>query len=76
MTRAFLQATAIVGALSLVPLATGAMAQVDTSTYRELDTFMDVFTRVKADYVEKVDDKVLIKGAINGMLAALDPHSS
>ena len=76
MTRAFLQATALVGALSLVPLATGAMAQVDTSTYRELDTFMDVFNRVKADYVEKVDDKVLIKGAINGMLAALDPHSS
>ena len=76
MTRAFLQATALVGALALVPLATGAMAQVDTSTYRELDTFMDVFNRVKADYVEKVDDKVLIKGAINGMLAALDPHSS
>ena len=76
MTRSFLQATALVGALALVPLATGAMAQVDSSTYRELDTFMDVFNRVKADYVEKVDDKVLIKGAINGMLAALDPHSS
>ena len=37
---------------------------------------MSVYERVKANYVEPVDDKVLIKGAINGMLSALDPHSS
>jgi len=37
---------------------------------------MAVFERVKADYVDKVDDKALIKGAIDGMLASLDPHSS
>ena len=36
---------------------------------------MSVYERVKANYVEKVDDKTLIKGAIDGMLAALDPHS-
>ena len=29
-----------------------------------------------ANYVDKVDDHTLIKGAIDGMLAALDPHSS
>jgi len=52
------------------------MAAVDTDTYREIDVFMDVFNRVKADYVDKVDDKTLIKGAISGMLAALDPHSA
>ncbi|RHW16892.1 S41 family peptidase [Sphingomonas gilva] len=52
------------------------MAQVDTETYRELDTFMDVFNRVKADYVDKVDDATLMKGAIQGMLSSLDPHSS
>ncbi|CAN5500488.1 S41 family peptidase [soil metagenome] len=74
--RAILQSTALVAALSIVPLGTAAMAEVDTSTYRELDQFMDVFNRVKADYVDKVDDKTLIKGAIDGMLAALDPHSS
>lgn len=76
MSRNLLQATAIVGALALVPLGTSAMAQVDTETYRELDKFMDVYNRVKADYVDKVDDKTLVKGAIDGMLAALDPHSS
>ncbi|WP_425453238.1 S41 family peptidase [Sphingomonas gilva] len=76
MPSALLQATALVGALALVPVATGAMAQVDTETYRELDTFMDVFNRVKADYVDKVDDATLMKGAIQGMLSSLDPHSS
>ena len=37
---------------------------------RELEKFMSVFERVKANYVDKVDDKTLIKGAIDGMLAA------
>ena len=75
-SRAFLQATAIALVLAIVPVGTSAMASVDTDTYREIDTFMDVFNRVKADYVDKVDDKTLIKGAISGMLAALDPHSA
>jgi carboxyl-terminal processing protease len=76
MLRPLLQVTAAVSALALVPIASGAMAGVDTNSYRELDTFMEVFNQVKANYVEKVDDQTLIKGAIQGMLAALDPHSS
>lgn len=76
MSRSLLQATALVGALALVPVTTAAMAQVDTDTYRELDQFMEVFNLVKANYVDPVDNKVLVKGAIQGMLAALDPHSS
>ncbi|MEN2786052.1 S41 family peptidase [Sphingomonas qilianensis] len=75
MARPFIQATAIALVLALVPAGTAAMAQVDTDAYRELDQFMDVFARIKATYVDKVDDKTLIKGAIDGMLAALDPHS-
>lgn len=76
MRRPLLSATAIVAALSAIPLATAAMAAVDTQTYREFDQFLDVFNRIKADYVDKVDDKTLIKGAIQGMLTSLDPHSS
>ncbi|WP_374294738.1 S41 family peptidase [Sphingomonas sp.] len=76
MPRPLLTATAIVGSLAMVPLATAAMAAVDNGTYREFDQFLEVYNRVKADYVDKVDDKTLIKGAIQGMLAALDPHSS
>jgi len=44
--------------------------------YRQLDLFGDVFERVRSDYVEKPDDQALIESAINGMLTALDPHSS
>jgi carboxyl-terminal processing protease len=76
MFRPLLRATALVSALALVPLATSGLAAVENDTYKELDEFMNVFERVRAEYVEKVDDKTLIKGAINGMLSSLDPHSS
>jgi carboxyl-terminal processing protease len=76
MARPLLTATAILATLSLVPLATQALAATDADTYGEFDQFMDVFNRIKADYVDKVDDKTLIKGAIQGMLTSLDPHSS
>jgi len=71
-TRALLA----VSAIALVPATTAALAAVDVGTYKELDQFMAVFERVRGEYVEKVDDKKLIKGAIDGMLASLDPHSS
>jgi carboxyl-terminal processing protease len=45
-------------------------------TYKQLNLFGDVFERVRSDYVEKPDDTKLIESAINGMLLALDPHSS
>jgi carboxyl-terminal processing protease len=48
----------------------------NSDTYRELDLFGEVFERVRADYVENVSDEQLIESAINGMLTALDPHSS
>ena len=32
--------------------------------------------RIRADYVEEVDDPELIEAAITGMLRSLDPHSS
>lgn len=48
----------------------------NSETYRQLTLFGDVFQRVREAYVEEVPDKKLIKSAINGMLANLDPHSS
>jgi carboxyl-terminal processing protease len=44
--------------------------------YRKIDLFGEVFERVRQDYVEKPDEGAMIESAINGMLAALDPHSS
>ncbi|RST29934.1 S41 family peptidase [Sphingomonas ginkgonis] len=76
MIRKLLPPLALVGALALVPVTTSSLAAADVDTYKELETFMGVFERVRANYVDKVDDHVLVKGAIDGMLAALDPHSS
>ena len=45
-------------------------------TYRLLNLFGDVFERVRAEYVEPVNDRDAIENAIQGMLSGLDPHSS
>ena len=44
--------------------------------YQMLKVFGDVMQRVRAEYVDPVDDKDLIENAINGVLTGLDPHSS
>jgi len=42
----------------------------------DLRLFSEVFGRIKSDYVEPVEDRKLLKEAINGMLTGLDPHSA
>lgn len=44
--------------------------------FEGLQAFTDVFSRIKSDYVESVDEKKLLEDAIRGMLSGLDPHSS
>lgn len=63
----------------LVSLNFSAVAQKDPPgplPVEDLRAFTEVFGRIKADYVEPVDDKKLISEAINGMLSGLDPHSA
>lgn len=48
----------------------------NSDTFRHLNLFGDVFELVRKNYVDKVEDKVLIEYAIQGMLSSLDPHSS
>ena len=76
MARNLLRSLALVSGVALIPAATSSFAAVDVDTYRELDAFMSVFERVRSEYVETVDDKTLLRGAIDGMLNSLDPHSS
>jgi carboxyl-terminal processing protease len=76
MANNLFRSLALVGAVALIPATTSSFAAVDVDTYRELDQFMSVFERVRSEYVETVDDKTLLRGAIDGMLNALDPHSS
>ncbi len=44
--------------------------------FEDLQAFTDVYSRIKSDYVESVEDKKLLENAIRGMLSGLDPHSS
>ncbi|MFN0046451.1 MAG: S41 family peptidase [Sphingorhabdus sp.] len=50
-------------------------AQIQADQIRELEQFLAVYKKVKSSYVDKIDDKQLMEGAIQGMLASLDPHS-
>jgi len=76
MASNLIRSLGLVSAVAIIPAATAALAQVDVNTYRELDQFMSVFERVRSEYVDQIDDQRLIRGAIDGMLASLDPHSS
>lgn len=76
MANSLLRTFGLVGAVAVIPAVGTAFAAVDVDTYKQLDEFMSVFERVRSEYVERVDDKTLMRGAIDGMLASLDPHSS
>jgi carboxyl-terminal processing protease len=76
MTSNLIRSLALVGAVAILPATTAALAQVEVDTYRELDEFVGVLNRIRAEYVDEVDQKKLIRGAIDGMLNSLDPHSS
>ena len=56
-----------------------AQAAVDPETLitlEDLRTFSDVFNQVRRNFVDTVDERDLIRAAIRGMLAELDPHSA
>ena len=66
---------ALAGALTTVSLQTVARGQMAPLPLEELQQLAAVFSMVKTDYVEPVDEKKLISDAISGMVASLDPHS-
>ncbi|MGI8943793.1 MAG: S41 family peptidase [Qipengyuania sp.] len=70
------RSAALVTAVALIPATTAGFAQVDGRAGPEFAKLFATYQRIKASYVEEVKDDVLIRGAIDGMLAALDPHSA
>ncbi|MEI4262616.1 S41 family peptidase [Roseovarius sp. D0-M9] len=69
----------LAGVIVTTQVAAPLMAQEtqrNTNVYEQLDLFGDIFERIRAQYVEDVDEGDLIEAAINGMLTSLDPHSS
>ena len=47
-----------------------------SSTYESLEVFSSVLAHVRNTYIEEVDPRELIYGAVRGMISTLDPHSS
>jgi carboxyl-terminal processing protease len=66
---------ALAGALTTVSLQTVARGSLAPLPLEELQQLAAVFSMVKSDYVEPIDEKKLITDAISGMVASLDPHS-
>ncbi|MCZ6603897.1 MAG: S41 family peptidase [Alphaproteobacteria bacterium] len=66
----------IAGSLLTAPDLARAQTTPDAETFRQLELFGDIFERVRSFYVDETLDKDLIETAINGMLTALDPHST
>ena len=65
----------VAGALTTMQLQAVARNAMSPLPLEELQQLAAVFDRVKAEYVEPVDEKKLISDAISGMVAGLDPHS-
>ena len=65
----------VAGALTTVSLQTVARGTLAPLPLEELQQLAAVFSMVKSDYVEPVDEKKLITDAISGMVNSLDPHS-
>ncbi|MGC2518513.1 MAG: S41 family peptidase [Burkholderiales bacterium] len=72
----------LVGVLAGILLSLNFSAEAQREAARfplpvdELRAFAEVFGAIKSSYVEPVEDKKLITGAINGMITDLDPHSA
>ena len=57
-------------------MAQSANSVADDLPLEEIQTFAEVFERIKRGYVEEVDDRTLLRNAMRGMLSELDPHSA
>jgi carboxyl-terminal processing protease len=68
-------AVASAGPPATAPLPAAPAPGSEATTYKQLELFARVLSYVQNNYVEKVDDKQLIYGAIKGMLDTLDPHT-
>lgn len=75
-SSSILKGAALVTAVALIPATTATMAQVDGRAGPEFSKLFATYQQIKSNYVEPVEDEKLIRGAIDGMLSSLDPHSA
>ncbi|MEO8779560.1 MAG: S41 family peptidase [Rhodanobacter sp.] len=60
---------------SHAPASASSAGNADQVDLQDIRNFSRVYELVRQAYVEKVPNKTLMKDAITGMLAGLDPHS-
>jgi len=77
--RKFLTMTMI--CVGLLLGSTSSYANHDTKvktmeTYKYMQLFQNIFEIIRAEHVNKVDDKKILEAAIRGMIGTLDKHSS
>ncbi len=67
---------AVAGALATMGAQAVARGPLSPIPYEHVRQIAEVFGLAKAAYVEPVDEKKMLEGAIEGMVASLDPHST
>lgn len=66
----------VCGTLILSSWLARQVSAVGRDAYQNIEAFANVLTMVQKNYVDEVSTGQLVDGAINGMLASLDPHSA
>ncbi len=66
----------VAAALIAMALSSSLASRAAATRYEDLGLFTSVLRLVQQNYVEPVDESALVRGAVRGMLAELDPHSS
>ncbi len=69
-------AVGILAGAVLTGASQGALTSATANANTGVPLFAEVFDKVRASYAEKPDDDKLVRAAIDGMLASLDPHST
>jgi len=62
-------------ALAVLALTIGGPLSAQSSAYEQLQTFSGLLSQIRLNYVDSVTTQRLVRGAIDGMLSTLDPHS-
>lgn len=58
------------------PVSAQAQPQTPSIPLDELRLLVEIFHKLKSDYVEELSDKQLLESAIKGLVSGLDPHST
>ena len=69
-------AVGVVAGAALAGASHGVLKAATAAGNTGVPLFAEVFDKVRSNYAEKPDDDKLVRGAIDGMLASLDPHST